>query len=232
MMYYLKITPDHMQNEIRPNFIVYHYTDFNALIQILRKDDIRLRATNCMYLNDSKEIKEGNEAIQRYCHKMISESCFDNYYITSFSQNKDSLPMWGRYAANGEGCAIGLNTDELLSKFSFMAQCVYGTTDIDRQLKSMMESCASSKNLELISLIKELSLISICLSAKNQAFRDENEFRFILENHNNKDIHFKIKKGIIVPFINVSVSKTALREIIIGPTNNSQLTKQSLYNFL
>ena len=33
------------------NYTVYHYTDMNAFINIVRAADIVLRATNCLYLN-------------------------------------------------------------------------------------------------------------------------------------------------------------------------------------
>ena len=34
------------------NYTVYHYTDMNAFINIVRSADIVLRATNYLYLND------------------------------------------------------------------------------------------------------------------------------------------------------------------------------------
>ena len=44
---------------------VHHYTDLNALISILGKDKITLRATNISYLNDSRELKEGIEVVKK-----------------------------------------------------------------------------------------------------------------------------------------------------------------------
>lgn len=43
---------------------VYHYTDTNALISILAKEKIILRATDIMYLNDPHELIEGITTIQ------------------------------------------------------------------------------------------------------------------------------------------------------------------------
>ena len=46
------------------NYKVYHYTDLNAFINIIRNEDIVLRATNCLYLNDSNEIVEGVKSVE------------------------------------------------------------------------------------------------------------------------------------------------------------------------
>ena len=53
------------------NYKVYHYTDLNAFINIIRNEDIVLRATNCLYLNDSNEIVEGVKSVERVIQKKI-----------------------------------------------------------------------------------------------------------------------------------------------------------------
>lgn len=118
--------------------IVFHYTDMNALISILRKDHIVLRATNCMYLNDTREIIEGITSVERVLKQKIEKSTFKNHYITSFSQNQDSLNMWGMYAANGYGCAIGLRQDILSKHYGMCVKCVYGEDDIDKTLSNFI----------------------------------------------------------------------------------------------
>ena len=44
--------------------------------------------------------------------------------------------------------------------------------------------------------------------------------------------HFRTRNGYIIPYIEVSLPKFALKEIVIGPTNNTLLKEQSLYHFL
>ena len=58
------------------NYKVYHYTDLNAFINIIRNEDIVLRATNCLYLNDSNEIVEGVKSVERVIQKKIDVGPF------------------------------------------------------------------------------------------------------------------------------------------------------------
>ena len=45
---------------------VFHYTDLNALINIIHKDCIILRATNVLYQNDPHEIVEGVNIVPHF----------------------------------------------------------------------------------------------------------------------------------------------------------------------
>lgn len=115
---------------------VYHYTDLNAMISILSKDKIVLRATNVLYLNDPHELLEGIDVINEILKDKIHPGAFRNYYLTSFSANKDSLSMWGMYAANGNGCALAFDYDELSKVYPIMIKCIYGKDDIEHHFNS------------------------------------------------------------------------------------------------
>lgn len=235
--------------EKQNNQIVYHYTDLNALINILGRNSITLRATNCLYLNDSNEIKEGTESIKRVENKDISNASFRNYYLTSFSKQSDCLSMWGMYAANGGGCAIGFDLEIISKSYNGMVNCVYGKEKIDNclsNLSNMLRNGVSTffpanggpatiqknKGEELEGMLTNL-YIGTCLSAKNENYEFEDEIRCYISNHDNKkDVCFKVKNGIIVPFVNVEIPKDALKSIVIGPTNKSELTMQSMMHLL
>lgn len=230
--------------------IVYHYTDMNALVNILRKEHIILRATNCLYLNDTHEIIEGVTAIERVLKIKIGKDTFKNHYITSFSQNQDSLSMWGMYAANGQGCAIGLRNDLLSKSYSISIKCIYGESEIDKNLTSFLKltqtgcitqmdnNIAMKKQNTVIAenrfrlMANNILLLSTCLGSKNAAYKEEKETRYIVECDNNNVVKFRIKNGVIIPFVEIIISKEALDCIIIGPTNNYQFTKDSIQNFL
>ena len=47
-----------------------------------------------------------------------------------------------------------------------------------------------------------------------------------------KKVSFKVKNGIVIPFLNIEIPKIALKSIVIGPTNKSQLTMQSIKHML
>lgn len=229
--------------------IVYHYTDLNAFISIIGRKCITLRATNCLYLNDSNEIKEGTESIKRVENKEISDAAFRNYYLTSFSKQSDCLSMWGMYAANGGGCAIGFDLDIISKSYNGIINCTYGKKEIDNNLSNyanLLRNGVSAffpanggattikKNTgeELEGMLTNL-YIATCLGSKNENYRFEDEIRcYISNNDNKKDVCFKVKNGIIIPFINVEIPKEALKSIVIGPTNKSALTMQSMMHLL
>lgn len=227
--------------------IAYHYTDMNALINILGKETISLRATNCLYLNDSQEIKESISSVKRVANVQLQEGAFRGYYLTSFSKSEDELSMWGMYAANGNGCAIGFDMDEIMKHYHIMANCFYGKESIDQYLNSFInlikhgtityipyssEEKGWSKKSILTEELATNQYILTCLGAKNIAYRIENEVRCIIDDKD-KEVKFRIKNGVIIPYIIINtIAKSALKKIIIGPTNNSQLTMQSVIHFL
>ena len=47
-----------------------------------------------------------------------------------------------------------------------------------------------------------------------------------------KKVRFRTRNEYIMPYVEVSLPKSALKEIIIGPTNNSYLKEQSILHFL
>ena len=170
--------------------IAYHYTDLNALINILRKNEIVLRATNCLYLNDSNEILEGIESIKRITQKQLQQGAFRSYYITSFSHSKDELSMWGMYASNGSGCAIGFDIYEVLKYYDLYVNCIYGKEKIDENLRNFLKlyengvktrfPMALGENTVIeksrLSAVEETNLfITTCLGAKNKAYCVEME---------------------------------------------------------
>ena len=122
------------------NWNVFHYTDLNALINIVHKDCIVLRATNVLYQNDPHEIVEGVNIVNKIeKDQNIVVGAFRSYYITSFSANEDNLSMWGMYAANGNGCAIAFDYDMLTKSYEIMARCIYGEKAIETELGSFLK---------------------------------------------------------------------------------------------
>lgn len=225
---------------------VYHYTDTNALINILRKDKIVLRATNIMYLNDPHELIEGITTIQNIQPANIHPGSFRSYYITSFSSCKDNLSMWGIYAANGNGYALAFDFDELSKRYEIMIKCIYGKNEIEQQFKNFLnltQTGVFSSFLGNSKLPKEdeehnrnalalNNVITTCLGAKNEAYSYENETRGVVYCKDSKYIHFRTRNGYIIPYVEISLPKCSLKEIVMGPTDNTLLKEQSLYHFL
>lgn len=227
--------------------LVYHYTTLEALIGIVRHDGLLFRATNCLYQNDRNELKEGISAINRIDGMQIQEAAFRSYYITCFSKNNDSLPMWGMYAANGEGVALGLDFNKININYTGMVQCSYGREEIDRRLSNFLNLHNNGKTFNLTeSGFNQVNVsaeekerqrtnlfIETCLGSKNKCYEYEGEFRCFVEDvDKTHNVHFKSRNGMIVPYVEVAMPKDALKQIIVGPTLNSEITQISILHYL
>ena len=138
---------------------LYHYTTIEALYNgILRMDanpnkEICLRATSALYLNDPEEIKIGLSFIEKLLYgnsggkildkqSDVMDTCSE-YFITSFSQDGDNLPMWNMYAANATG--ISLCFDKSIINSEGWLKCIY----YDKTTQSKIEEFLGNfKNVE------------------------------------------------------------------------------------
>lgn len=230
---------------------LYHYTDLNALINIVQNEGILLWATNFSYLNDTRELIEGINTAKRIEGISIPQEAFRNYYVTSFSAKKDALNMWGMYAANGLGCAIGFDFDTLSKTYPMILKCSYGDADNDAILNNgldlvrngCMAHISSNGNMAITNFDQKTNedmrnaittkmIIGTCLSAKNEAYKEEEETRGVVYIPDGKYVKFRSKNGYIIPYVQVSLPKESLKEIVVGPTSNSELTIQSIFQML
>ena len=131
---------------------LYHYTTIEALYNgILRKEakvdeEICLRSTSALYLNDPEEIKIGLSFIEKLLYgnsggkildkqSDVMDACSE-YFITSFSQDGDSLPMWSMYAANATG--IALCFDKKIINNDSWFKCIYYNDKIQREVEEIL----------------------------------------------------------------------------------------------
>jgi Protein of unknown function (DUF2971) len=112
-----------------PEF-VYHYTSVDTMLKIVK--DCCVWATSINYLNDTTEGDHYLGLIRErirdsvFSHKYSDPRIFDSImsesknsfedrpYVTSFSELGDYLPQWRSYCPQGNGVAIGFDTDCLL----------------------------------------------------------------------------------------------------------------------
>lgn len=82
------------------------------------------------------------------------------------------------------------------------------------------------------SINRENLLIQTCLSAKNIAYKHENEFRGVIYENNPQNIKFRQVRNYIAPYIVVDIPKNALKRIIIGPNANEYIIMKSIYHMI
>jgi hypothetical protein len=118
-----------------PPPIIYHYTDDIGLKGILQNGHLWL--TDVFDLNDPSELKHGIGLSKAYFSElwggeMILDEFSDtfakivndgieniaNFFVCSFSREKDDLGQWRAYADDGRGYAIGFNAHSLEQAFA------------------------------------------------------------------------------------------------------------------
>lgn len=226
---------------------IFHYTNLSAIPSIFRSECIVLWATNASYLNDPSELIYGINIVNEIEHKNIHPDMFRNYYLTSFSQDDDSLVMWSQYGAGGDGCSIGFDYDSIATAYGVVGQCIYGKNDASTHLKGFLHLSrkgavtnlnGSQLSGEQINEIKEATIndtiISTCLCVKHNAYKHENETRGIIHvgEDKYKVVNFRCRSGFIIPYVQISLPKNAVRKIVIGPTLNGSITMKSIKQML
>jgi len=207
---------------------LYHYTNCCGLKGIIEKQELWF--THYKHLNDKTEltfgieiandilteIGTGSKKLKPFCDMVIEllsseklSSTFD-FYIASFSRNRDSAHQWKNYAQNGEGFAIGFapNLFAVENKTNlqphenvFVAPVCYG--DVAGRLhhlpaikstanivaETVKRKCKAMADInkgmpffdELGKTLIASELILNCLTLKHESWRYEEEVRaFIL----------------------------------------------------
>jgi hypothetical protein len=107
--------------------VVYHYTTIDAMMKIVK--DKTIWATSISYLNDTSERDHYLGLVRdripeyRQTHPLDDPDIFDEFlrefdsgleyrpFVTSFSEEDDSLPQWRSYCPQGNGVAIGFTVE-------------------------------------------------------------------------------------------------------------------------
>lgn len=253
--------------------ILYHYTSMNTLLKILqdveKNSKVTLRGTHIEFLNDKAEfstaVKIIIDAVAEYekinsanvtnklTHKLDEEIMkrLTNFeakapFVTCFSEDPDSLPMWTHYADNGQGVALGIKYIDDWEPISDHANLAWGlcTYDNEKLLGELKQTFIPNlfKNIEIfdnrgIYSKGDYTDLSKCLCiVKHPGFAYEKEIRLIklcaTKKSNYKISPYEIKlrenKGLLIPFIEHHLPKEILQEIHIGPCVDFDLSKKSL----
>ena len=65
---------------------------------------------------------------------------------------------------------------------------------------------------------------------KNEAFREEQEYRFVFKKQRDTEVLFREKDGFMIPYIKIQLSKEPLpvKEIVVAPQNHIDLAKKGM----
>lgn len=192
------------------------------------------------------------------------------YYIFCTSSLKDSLNMWNYYVKGGnyQGYNLGLAINNILKSFLVLkddnVELLYGKvlykeadqidylkegiTNIDHSLHtgSKVIHDINTKSNYYDDLYDKAKgqlldfLESTRLFFKDEAFKDEDEFRFVIKlpteyvkkEHSVLHVDYDVRGGIIVPYCTLSIEKASIKSITLSPMLDKDLAKQGLNRFL
>lgn len=184
------------------------------------------------------------------------ESLDYDAYICCFSKDNDSLGLWRYYAKNNkyEGYNIGCKSEIFEKKIndvwfgnnkekynlSNLKKVIYDDEEKKKHYKDTIINCYESYELGLslkrISLFLSDVLLETQLLFKHKCFESEKEVRAIMyipKEKSGYDIKYRIRNGIIVPYIEVTVeNKKHLSDITIAPLLNDEIAKVNLEQYL
>lgn len=238
---------------VEEEILLYYYTDIDALLNGIipnnpqENEEICLWATRCTHLNDKNELKEGLEQLNKIVKPHVVERLQEEVSVShtiSFSRKRDSLPMWSMYGKNGTGVMLSFDIHKLAYQYFHRLQpCIYCGSDYD---KSVFENITKrdwgdkfkSANDKMKSDVSICMALQYIMLRKNMAFEYEDECRIVgiglphYAREKHRKVLYRNKNGVIVPYIEEYLPKESLREVMIGPNIDPDLSKTTLEEFL
>ena len=252
-------------NTERPE-VLYHYTTMNTLCNMLngvtdrgdgQTPDYRFRIwVSCAdYMNDPLEgvffRKCLHEAFLRYqsAHDLPDKSGYmpfaftalnlnrQTFYAFSLSEHADSLPMWVAYGNNGQGVAIGFDTEEFARAAAEYPYChflkmAYRTGG---EFAEMFSDEDMARAYEAIRP-REDGGCSVCYAdydflhdkyshVKNRYYAAEREWRLVFDDRPDLPKQFRERNGLILPYYEIELPLKVIRHFVIGPCTNQALSR-------
>lgn len=230
--------------------ILYHYTSTDALLAILngvKKDTDEspkfcLWATRWDFLNDSRECrylcnvlfqpdKDGNEESKVKKFRNLLHEGPGLPYILSFSKSKDNLDMWRSYACNGSGVAIGIDAKEI-KKFVTEKLNNSDHWNLVRffDCRYLEEGLLSEFTSKVFSSDNNHNISESFPCYKHPCYMNEQEKRIVLFDYklDPSQIKFRINGETLIPYKEVFLPVSIIKEIQIGPCANSELQKENI----
>ena len=223
--------------------LVFQYTTwsalFNGIIRSNEEDDkkVHVFSTNCQYLNDPKEVETGEQYVDIALNGFFGNNgeCDDlrhrnAIFMTSFSENENSLPMWNMYGKNGNGVSIGFDLELLRSHSGgTIKRCLYDTP-LNRTLFQNTLSKERSSEVENSGEKFQQYLMILMDFAKKGCYEYEKEIR--LTRQVMEVPEYRLSENFIVPYVDNVYPKDIIKKIIIGPCNDFERSTKSLQGWL
>lgn len=232
--------------------VLYHYTAIETAQKIV--DSRELWATNPHYVNDSKEMQFAVDIFESvaanvgfapsYMVKGMTRGLPNILYITSFSEDGDSLSQWRGYCPDG-GVSLGFAPT---AESHSLHRVYYDEPALREPARKICDAFSGvqqeAKRLATeearAEVDRELAtrVLKLAVQFKHPAFRDEAEWRKVIL-LNPREIDFQTSVRLragppgLVPYHPWSYEKElSLAELVIGPGLDAQRLEYPLRHLL
>ena len=244
----------HQHLETDPPELLYHYTTAAGCVGILSLKQIW--ATNSAFFNDATEHKHAIDLAKNQLHNLLHNNIhykdkwtpaerrlieemhhhaaaggIGQFYVISFSQERDLLSQWRAYCGDSGGYSIGFPSLQLINMArnqNFMlTKCIYDHNEISRITVELLMTFVSIFNARRETedekqLIQNLSveygriLARIGAIMKNPAFSEEQEWRLISWQlaGNHPSIDYRGSSKGIIPYYKFPLCDTEYPDMI------------------
>jgi hypothetical protein len=257
--------------ETAPPEHLYHYTDQAGLLGIVHQREIW--ATHTQYLNDSREYHHAIQLVQELIRvakeknadpeqrALLDDMACDvegnfsmNVCVSSFSEERDSLPQWRAYGGPSLGFAVGVPGKLLASvakeQSFYLAKCIYDPAHQRKLMAEMIEGVLQ-ENIAGIpwrdmpgqpriprggNMAARLHRFAPIL--KDQAFEGEREWRIITKPLSCRFERFAFRSGpsTLIPYYRVPLCSEAIpfeiAEVVVGPSPRQEAALSATRSFL
>ena len=173
-------------------------------------------------------------------------------YVCSFSAKKDLLSQWRGYCFDGSGFCVGFKhsdikklQEELSEKFQCsLVKCIYTPSQQKKEISSFVDNFLdkistypfTSNDPKILDKLF-YKFIEIAPIFKDSSFQQEEEWRLVLgaRGLRTDDVQFRPGSTLLIPYIKVPFELNGnpiFDEIMIGPSPNQELSRESLRQHL
>ena len=218
------------------NRTFYHYTSFQALVEILKSGKIRFSSP--AGLNDITEISSRNTILKEKLNGVLDDARM--HYITkrfifSLTDRYDNLNQWRLYGADGTGVCIGLNLSRVPEdKYLRFGSILYGETiasSLSRIRRRIEEE--TLKNFDFHGYQTWGYFI------KDADYAEESEYRLICYDDNEEQLNkenWRVNNyGAFYPYLDMDMKSLnmEIESILFGPKlKEGHLNRGMVENYL
>lgn len=235
-----------------------HYTSLDGFLSIIQNNTIR--ASNILFLNDKEEMQYGIDVAKEVVKEIELRSPppaipgrtanpreIPDVYACCFCEETDMLSQWRGYGSASQSVSIQFRLDDLRTlarSHDFdLESVVYGKKHAIDLLRINLAAAEPTAKLFRAILedpgldaydVRRSRILSLAPRFKNDAFAEEREWRIIAKAHVVKQVEYRVRDNVIMPYVNIANKTTGLpiSRVTIGPGKDAALTRKSVEKFL